>query len=696
MGHDFFCFLSVKKIHQQRLVFWTIGTLCLSLLFGIIISWGVFTSWQLKANDFLFTGKQNITSKDIILIAIDDKSLEIKNTSEINTLTFDKADYAKLIENLENAGAKTIGIDIIFTEKSSEEDQSVLVETLKKYDNIILAAEPNGLKPLSPFIDARPENIAAIRFIPDEDNTVRRQYVTFEDTIASDSFGVHILKNYLGVLPGESTKKEDQYELTTYTARVGKKKYNPITIPIDKQESFLINFFGPPNSFQSVSFVDAFEGKFIDRKTGKEINMNNKIVLIGEMGTGIHDEQYVPISFGKAMPGVEIHANTIQTILNQRFLTEQSSEQKIIMTLLTIAIALGLFLTLSISLSVGLLILSMIIYFILSIIFFEYGIIIDMVHIYFALIFSFTSAYLFRYFREQKYAHEMRGAFSKYVSKELVEEIFEKSDELSLGGEKKNLTVFFSDIANFTSISEKVPPEKLVKYLNRYFDEMSEIIFSTNGTLDKFIGDAIMAFWGAPIQQKNHAENACLAALKHREKRKELAKEWEKERIPVFNARIGINTGDMIVGNIGSQKRFDYTVIGDEVNLASRLEGVNKHYETEILITENTYNAAKKVIEAREIDLITIKGKKKPVKIFELLRKKGELLEEEKKWKTEFEKGLNEYRKQNWKKAKEYFNKAKKIKTDDPVIKVYLDRCNLLPEKKLSKNWDGVHIFDTK
>jgi len=182
--------------------------------------------------------------------------------------------------------------------------------------------------------------------------------------------------------------------------------------------------------------------------------------------------------------------------------------------------------------------------------------------------------------------------------------------------------VFFSDIQGFTTISEKIKPPELVAHLNEYLDKMSEIILKHEGTLDKFVGDAIVAFWGAPVPHRDHAVKACLAALEYQAELKKLRTKWKSENKDPFFARIGIHTGKMVVGNVGSTKRFDYTVIGDAVNLGSRLEGANKLYGTEILISEATYKAAKHKIETKEIDVITVKGKTKPVKVYELIGKK--------------------------------------------------------------------------
>jgi len=192
----------------------------------------------------------------------------------------------------------------------------------------------------------------------------------------------------------------------------------------------------------------------------------------------------------------------------------------------------------------------------------------------------------------------------------------------NLGGEKRNITIFFSDIRGFTTISEKLKPEELVHLLNEYLTEMTTIILKNRGVVDKYMGDAIMAFWGAPLDQPNHAELACLTSLEMMEKLKELQKKWKEQGIPSFDIGIGLNSGDAIVGNMGSSSRFDYTAMGDNVNIASRLEGLNKSYKTNILISENVYKRVKGKFKTKKLGYVTVKGKKKEISICELLSRK--------------------------------------------------------------------------
>jgi len=305
------------------------------------------------------------------------------------------------------------------------------------------------------------------------------------------------------------------------------------------------------------------------------------------------------------------------------------------------------------------------------------------------------------FLKERKQKILIKGMFSQYLNPELVDELVNHPERLTLGGVRKNMTVLFSDLANFTTISEKTEPEVLVEMLNKYFDEMTEIIFETKGTLDKFEGDAIMAFWNAPIDDEKHQYNASLAALKMKKKVNELKGYWSSIVGFDFSIRVGINSGEMIVGNMGGKKKFDYTVIGDNVNLASRLETINKVYGTDIIISEFVYEKIKNDFIARELDLIIVKGKTVPVKIFQLidLEKQSIIYSADqirnlKKLIEYFESGLNFYREKNFLRAIEEFEKVFLIEPDDKPTKVFIDRCFDFLNSPPPDDWYGV--FESK
>ena len=291
---------------------------------------------------------------------------------------------------------------------------------------------------------------------------------------------------------------------------------------------------------------------------------------------------------------------------------------------------------------------------------------------------------------------KLRGAFSQYVSPSLVDEITKHPEKLKLGGEKKALTVFFSDIRGFTTLSEKLSPEELVAFLNDYLTAMTNIVLDNKGLIDKYIGDAIMAFWGAPIDDKDHATRACNTAVLMKKEMDRISADFRKMGRPEIKIGMGVNTGDMVVGNMGSDKRFDYTVIGDNVNLASRLEGLTKQYHVGIIITETTKDFIEgRGFAVRELDKVAVKGKSKPIRIFELVGLAKDVNPQQQRGLALFELGLRAYYTQQWVKARASFTEAVAVHHDE-TAQIFLDRIQEFEKHPLAKDWDGVFVATSK
>jgi class 3 adenylate cyclase len=267
------------------------------------------------------------------------------------------------------------------------------------------------------------------------------------------------------------------------------------------------------------------------------------------------------------------------------------------------------------------------------------------------------------------------SSFKKYVPAQLVRQLIETNQEAKISGQRRELTMLFSDIADFTTISESLRPSELTAQLSEYLNAATEVIMAEHGTVDKYIGDAVMAFWGAPLAMADHAAAACRAALRVQKKINALNKRWVEEGRPVFITRIGINTGEAIVGNMGSEQRLNYTVIGDSVNLASRLEGTNKNYKTRIIISESTYEACKETIEARVLDFTTVKGKSEIITIYELIAEKGDISSIDKEFARQFTEAVLLYRDRKWNEALERFSQLARKRPDDQPTKIFLERC---------------------
>lgn len=328
-------------------------------------------------------------------------------------------------------------------------------------------------------------------------------------------------------------------------------------------------------------------------------------------------------------------------------------------------------------------------------VFSHYNIWLNIVYPMLTMIAVYLCITIYRYVKEEREKKKIRGAFQYYLNASVINEMLKDPAKLTLGGDRKDLSVLFSDIRGFTTISEKLPPQALVALLNEYLTAMTNIVFKYDGLLDKYVGDMVMAVFGAPLDQPDHARRACLTALEMMDELHGMQKKWEAEGRPVLNIGIGINTGEMTVGNMGSEMRFDYTVIGNMVNLGSRLEGTNKEYGTNIIISEFTGNIVKDVMCCRELDWVRVKGKETPVRIYELLGEK----KDESKWKSfieGFEEGLALYRAAKWDEAIASFQKVLIIRPDDKASHLYIERCKNFKEQPPTQPWDGVFTMTEK
>jgi len=288
-------------------------------------------------------------------------------------------------------------------------------------------------------------------------------------------------------------------------------------------------------------------------------------------------------------------------------------------------------------------------------------------------------------------------AFQRYVPSELVRQLIQTGEGAHLGGHKRDMTVFFSDIAGFTTIAEKLGPEELMLHLSEYFEELTQILSEHRGTVDKYIGDGIMAFWGAPLPDANHASRACQAALLCQARLKVLNQKWAEAGKTVFPTRIGLSTGETVVGNVGSSERINYTVMGDNVNLASRLEGVTRLYDTQILVSQATYDRTSDEFWFRPVDQIAVKGKTAETTVYELVGKKeggaadsvGELC-------REFTRGVQAYLHRDWAAAAEIFGQLSQKFPDDVPVELYLNRCRKYLKHPPGPEWRGVTYLKYK
>ena len=462
-------------------------------------------------------------------------------------------------------------------------------------------------------------------------------------------------------------------------------------IPIDSWNRMIINYCGPESTFKYYSFCDVIEGKI-----PPEV-FSGKIVFLGATAAGLGD--FIATPFSSQTPGVEKHATVTENILHGKFVVRGQSEVfHDVMAILCISLAMGIFLPLLPSIwgGVGSASLWLGYNYYVYIKFVNDGTWLNMAYPTITVIACFSAIITYRFMSEEKMRKGIRSAFENFMDPKVVHEILKEPGNIKLGGEEKEVTVYFSDIEKFSSISEKLQPAELIELLNEYLSEMTDIILDHGGFLDKYIGDAIVAAFGAPLAQPDHAVRACLATIDNQKRLRELNRKFKETGRLAINARIGLNSGRVLVGNVGSKNRLSYTVIGDEVNLGARLEAANKYYGTQTMISERTHELAKDHIEARELDMIRVVGKENPVKVFELIDRKGEVQEAKRAVLELYEAGLREYRKREWQKAIILFQKALGKDPHDGPSLTYIERCKIYAQDPPLEDWDGVYTLTVK
>jgi len=463
-------------------------------------------------------------------------------------------------------------------------------------------------------------------------------------------------------------------------------------IPTAEDGKMLINYLGPEKTFPHYSLSDIIQGN-IPQGTFKD-----KIIMVGATAIAIYDTRSTPFSSLGEYPGLEIHATVINNIITNNFL--KKPKLTTIFDALAILI-IGLFtgvVVRRVGALKGILFSSVlfILYILLSYWLFMYwGIWVTIIYPLLVLVLVYTSLTVYRYLTEEKERKKIKGAFTYYVSSSVVNEMLKHPEKLKLGGDRKDLSVLFSDIRGFTTIAEGLTPEELVHLLNEYLTVMTDIVLKNDGLLDKYMGDAIMAIFGAPLDLPDHPIKACHAALEMIKELKNLNQKWIAEGKHPMDIGIGINTGPMIVGNMGSAQRFDFTVMGDSVNLGSRLEGVNKSYKTNIIISEFTFESVKNDFTCMELDAVRVKGKKRPVKIYSLVGYK-DLPGIQEEVINQFNQGVMFYKRRKWDNAIHIFENITAMDPNLYAAQVYIDRCFDLKKNPPPADWDGVYTMTTK
>ena len=609
-----------------------------------------------------------------------------------------RTDLGQIAANIAALGGRVVALDNLFDFPSSYGEDEPTAALLRQPGNVLTVSQGvvesgrmTGINyPVEPLRSATRSGYTNIQSTSQVVESMSRLRFFPEATALEDGwpFAVQAVAMYLG--------EEPEW-------RDGRLYFgDALSVRLPPDLELRIDF--PPLPAAASGYVDVFglsalELLDLTQKSEEELRelrfwMQDRIVVFGDTSEVSQDFFATPLG---RLYGVEIIAATISTLFAGGPLQPASAGASMLVAALVLAALLATAFSPSPGIraaGAGAVLVAWSAFAVWSYV--SLGVIFAMAYLATALVLGYLLINLRFYLQERNQKAIIRDAFGQYLSPKVVNILVKDPSRLRLGGERREMTAFFSDVAGFSTISEQLTPEELVSLLNEYLTAMCDIISEYEGTVDKFEGDAIIAFWGAPLQQKDHARRACLAAIDMQEHMRGYRERLKAQGRPVLHVRIGLNTGEMLVGNMGSAQRMDYTMMGDAVNLAARLEGANKFYGTYAMISENTYEQARDVVEARELDLIRVVGRREPVRVYELLGRKGELDPGRAELAERYRDALAAYRAQRFEAALEGFQQVLELDPDDGPALTYVDRCRVFLEAPPATDWDGVYQLTGK
>jgi len=655
-----------------------------------------FYSLALRTNDIYFKFNARKINPQVELVVIDEKSVNV-----FGRWPWNRKILARGLKNL--SLAKVVTLDMVFSEPTNLSADEFLAKTIEEMNNVVcgfFVRLRSTQKVSQDIIDIMSDS--ALMNVPEVVPFPMAKYIepnilpitqacTLIGTFNTFADKDNILRHYslgfiykgdfypsIGVQALRLALNQDAWISKNGEFFIGKRK-----VFTDETHSALLNFYSLKEyKKHMISFVDVYK-----KKVSPEY-FKNKIVIVGISEAGVTDIRATPIG---QIPGPLLHLTFISNFLNHELLKSYPLLDAILIVsgLLLIGITYKLFETSYVRIIFYLLYSAFLI--LIGITIYKYTSI--RIDLFFPVINIFLLGLIVETYLslvKSQQAKFLKSAFGAYLSEKLLDVIIKDPSKLRLGGEKREVTVLFSDIRNFTSIAENLSPTTLVEILNQFLTPMTDIILKNNGTLDKYIGDAIMAIWNAPVDVEDHPKKALITAYEMLEELKSVNETFKKKYELQIDIGIGINTGYVVVGNMGSAKRFDYTAIGDTVNLASRLEGLNKVYKTNVIFSEFTYDK----VDFSDLpfipvilDMVKVKGKEQPVKIFTILPKNRKSFE----IKKTYEAGLALYQNGSFDKAKEVFSKIKNFPPAEELIK----RCEILINNP-PEAWDGVFVMTGK
>ena len=604
-------------------------------------------SFENRYYDFRMRSHLNskFISSDILLLKIDDYSLQ-----KFGTWPLPRTVYARMLERLEEFGAKVVAMDVMFPESSPDpSNDDAFANAIQKFQStgrrVFIAytlASPfdESLEeaPLEMLNDAiQTQSAAGADLHPQKIDRYTfpiEKFVSAEVGLGSidsqdDSDGIfrqyRLLSNidsiYYGSLAFNAFEafKDEKHTIKIFSNLTAELTLGGKPLEISRTGETKIRYVGSSENFPELSLYDLINAE--SGNEGLRKLLQNKIVFVGSTAAGAHDLRPAPID--SKMPGVYSHINMAHMLLNHYFFKPTNESVKVSLVILVVGMLILLGVSLLENAFIELLTLVLLVvgsyqidkHFLLPL-----GYEIKLFYCFFCFIASYSWSTFWEFWESNKEKRKIKGTFARYVAPTVVEEMLKDPEKLKIGGQKMDITCLFSDVRDFTSISEGLSAMDLAHSLNFYMTKMTDIVFDTKGTLDKYIGDAIVAIWGAPLPIGNHAQMAVEAAIEMIDKMPEINEEFRRLGRPEFKVGIGLNTGECSVGNMGSNRIFSYTALGDNMNLGARLEGLCKYYGCQILISEFTSQHLSG-IKTRPIDKVIVKGKTEPVLVLEVLHK---------------------------------------------------------------------------
>ena len=627
------------------------------------------STWAWRVNAFAC---RRAPSSEIKVILLDQASLDWGSKSMSWSWPWPREAYAPLLDLCRQGGAKVVAFDILFTEPSvyGVADDDALGAAIRRTGAFVGAAF-YGRVGVTPPIPAVATNAAALANVgdePDPDGVFRRATLFRGGDRHAPSLGT-----------------------AAWRLGVGEAAANARALPLDRTGRLILNFAGTNGLHAGFSAAAVIQSGMQllsgERPALSPSVFSNAYVLVGFSAPGLMDLRPTPIS--RVAPGVEIHATVLDNLLTGRLLRDASKTGS------ALAVAFLAFLAAWCVLSARRAVYSAAVFALFLPVPLAVGFAAYAAGYWWPVMFGWVavglallSAVILSYATEGRQKAFIKSAFRCYLGEEVIDQILADPSRLSLGGEKRELTVFFSDIEKFSSFSERLDPVALTALLNDYLTDMGAIITEEGGYLDKYIGDAIVAFWNAPVSQPDHAARACRAAVRCQRKLAERRAEFERRTGVVLRARIGLNTGEATVGNMGSRERFNYTVLGDAANLASRLEGANKAFGTYAMVSESTWQSAGGGFAGRELARLKVVGRQTPVRVYELAGLPGDARPA--CW-EDFGAARGLFEQGRFAEARTIFERW----PDDPPSCAYAAKCRALTERP-PEAWSGIWELNEK